>query len=103
MIQFDLILPLHYPDGSSIEPRKFRDLQEVLVSLFGGLAFFPHPQQRPSLDPGERVIFRVTKAKPRPTSELRTLRRLMELIQMKWQNICKRDGVFLVERNIGRL
>jgi hypothetical protein len=43
--EYDLFVPLYFNDGTPVEPRKLRDLQERLLDEFGGLTFFPQPNQ----------------------------------------------------------
>lgn len=40
MLEYELYLPLHYNDGSRIEPDKLQDLKKRLVAEFGGLTHF---------------------------------------------------------------
>ena len=107
MIQFDVFLPLNYTDGSPIEPRKFLDLQQLFASQFGGLIFLPHTDERFSnrddvIYPGDMVIYQSPTAKLQSKRRLMLLRRLMELIEMKWKNKLGQENVFIVERDIER-
>jgi hypothetical protein len=43
--EYDLFVPLYYNDGRQIEPQKFQDLQTQLLDQFGGLTFFPQPNE----------------------------------------------------------
>jgi hypothetical protein len=43
--EYDIFVPLTYNDGSPVEPRKFQALQQKLVDQFGGLTFFPQPNE----------------------------------------------------------
>jgi hypothetical protein len=43
--EYDLFVPLYYNDGRQIEPQKFQDLQQRLLAQFGGLTFFPQPNE----------------------------------------------------------
>jgi len=43
--EYDLFIPLYYNDGRPIEPQKFQDLQQQLLDQFGGLTFFPQPNE----------------------------------------------------------
>ena len=45
MKEYDLYVPLAYNDGRPIEGRKLVRLRERLLAEFGGLAFFPQPNQ----------------------------------------------------------
>src|ERR687896_1969661 len=43
--EYDLFVPLYYNDGRHVEPQKFQDLQQRLLAQFGGLTFFPQPNE----------------------------------------------------------
>src|SRR5437870_7024329 len=43
--EYDLFIPLFYNDGRPIEATKFQALQKWLLEQFGGLTFFPQPNQ----------------------------------------------------------
>jgi hypothetical protein len=43
--EYDLFLPLFYNDAKPIEATKFQALQKRLLDQFGGLTFFPQPNQ----------------------------------------------------------
>ena len=45
MKEYDLFIPLYYNDGRQIEPQKFQDVQTQLLAQFGGLTFFPQPNE----------------------------------------------------------
>ena len=45
MHEYDLFIPLFYNDGRPIEATKFQALQKRLLEQFGGLTFFPQPNQ----------------------------------------------------------
>lgn len=45
MKEYDIFVPLYYNDGKPVEPAKFQDLQARLLELFGGLTYFPQPNQ----------------------------------------------------------
>ena len=45
MKEYDLFVPLYYNDGRAVEPQKFQELQGLLLDHFGGLTFFPQPNQ----------------------------------------------------------
>ena len=38
-------MPLHFNDGRPVDPEKFQELQESVLSQFGGLTFFPQPNK----------------------------------------------------------
>jgi hypothetical protein len=43
--EYDIFLPLRYNDGSPVEAEKFQQLQAELLERFGGLTYFPQPNQ----------------------------------------------------------
>jgi hypothetical protein len=43
--EYDIYIPLKYNDGTPVEPRKFQHLQRLLLDRFGGLTFFPQPNE----------------------------------------------------------
>ena len=43
--EYDLYVPLAYNDGRPVEGRKLVRLRERLLAEFGGLTFFPQPNQ----------------------------------------------------------
>ena len=45
MKEYDIFVPLYRNDGSPVEAEKFQKLQEVLLNRFGGLTFFPQPNE----------------------------------------------------------
>jgi hypothetical protein len=68
--EYDLFLPLTYNDGSPIESKRFQNLQEQLLAEFGGVTFFPQPneglwQLGEVVYKDEIVIYRVLATKPR--------------------------------------
>ena len=43
--EYDLFVPLYFNDGTPIEPRRFQDLQRLLLDRFDGVTFFPQPNE----------------------------------------------------------
>lgn len=41
MLRYEISVPLKYNDGNDIEPQKFYETKEELVSRFGGLSIIP--------------------------------------------------------------
>ena len=73
--EYDLFVPLYYNDGTPIEPRKFRDLQNRLLDHFDGLTYFPQPNEGFWRMAGvtyrdEIIIFRVLASKVRSARRL---------------------------------
>lgn len=43
--EYDLFVPLHYNDGTPIEPEKIARLKQRLIERFGGLTHFPQSNE----------------------------------------------------------
>jgi len=43
--EYDLFIPLYVNDGRPVEPQQFQALQQQLLDQFGGLTFFPQPNE----------------------------------------------------------
>ena len=102
MKEYDLFIPLYYNDGRPIEPQKFQDLQQQLLDQFGGLTFFPQPNEGFWTMAGvtyrdEIVIYRVITSNER--EERRFLSDLKEWIKEELQQ----EEVLIVERNVETL
>lgn len=70
MKEYDLYVPLAYNDGRPVEGRKLVRLRERLLAEFGGLTFFPQPNQGFWTFGGttyrdDIVIYRVISGKPK--------------------------------------
>jgi len=97
--EYDLYIPLKYNDGSPVEPRALRDLQRTLVAQFGGLTFFPQPNQGFWIAGGVTfrdaiVIYRVVAEKAR------TARRFLRRLKEKLKRSLKQEEIFIVERDV---
>jgi hypothetical protein len=100
--EYDIFIPLYYNDGSPIEPTKFQALQVRLLDEFGGLTFFPQPNQGfwkmgDVTYRDEIVIYRVLASKPRAAR--RSLTRLKEELKRD----LRQEEILIVERTVGRL
>ncbi len=70
MKEYDIFVPLTYNDGKQIEVAKLRRLQNSLIEEFGGLTFFPQPNEGFWHHGGvtyrdEIIIFRVLSSQTR--------------------------------------
>jgi hypothetical protein len=97
--EYDLFVPLKYNDGSPVEGRIFQELQQTLVAQFGGLTFFPQPNQGfwtvgDVTYRDEIVIFRFLTTKPR------VARPFLETLKEKLKRILKQEEIFIVERDV---
>ena len=99
MKEYDLFVPLKYNDGSPIKSRFFHSLQQVLLTQFGGLTFFPQPNHGFWTVGGvtyrdEIVIYRVV------TTKGRKARRFLEQRKTKLKMVLEQEEIFIVERDV---
>lgn len=102
MKEYDLFLPLYYNDGKPIEARKFQEVQEQLLEQFGGLTFFPQPNEGFWTMAGityrdEIVIYRVLAAKTR------TARKYLAELKSKLKQDFRQEEILIVERDVETL
>src|SRR3989442_13721696 len=95
--EYDLFIPLFYNDGRPIEASKFQALQKRLLEQFGGLTFFPQPNQGlwkmgAVVYRDEIVIYRVLA--PRPRIPRKFLARLKEDLRKSF----RQEEILIVER-----
>ena len=102
MKEYDLFIPLYYNDGRPIEPRKFQDLQQRLLNRFGGLTFFPQPNEGFWTMAGvtyrdEIVIYRVI------TSDEQEARRFLSDLKEWHKEELRQEEILIVARNVETL
>jgi hypothetical protein len=95
--EYDLFLPLRYNDGSPVEPRRFQAVQRLLLEQFGGLTFFPQPNEGlwkigTVTYRDEIVIYRVL------SSNAPRARRFMRRLKEKLKRDFKQEEILIVER-----
>jgi hypothetical protein len=100
--EYDIYLPLKYNDGTTIEPRKFQDLQQRLLDVFGGVTFFPQPNEGlwrmgAVVYQDEIVIYRVLSDKPRKA------RRFLFKLKERLKKTFRQEEILIVERDVKRL
>jgi hypothetical protein len=100
--EYDIFLPLFYNDGTPIEDEKFRHLQTQLFRQFGGLTYFPQPNEGLWESGGvtyhdEIVIYRVIAKTARAAR--RFLRELKKELLLELQQ----EEILIVERDVRRL
>ena len=100
MQEYDIFIPLFYNDGTPIESVKFQNLQTLLLDQFGGLTFFPQPNQGfwkmgDVTYRNEIVVYRVLAAKPR------TARRFLTRLKEDLKRSLRQEEIFIVERTVG--
>jgi hypothetical protein len=100
--EYDIFVPLYFNDGSAVEAEKFQELQEVLLSHFAGLTFFPQPNKGFWRMAGvtyrdEIVIYRVigsSSAEARPF-----LKKLKERLKADFAQ----EEILIIERDVQTL
>ena len=102
MKEYDLFIPLYYNDGRPIEPQKFQDLQQQLLDQFGGLTFFPQPNEGFWTMAGVTyrdaiVIYRVI------TSDEQAARQLLSDLKERLKEELRQEDILVVERNVETL
>lgn len=94
----DLYVPLAYNDGRPIEGRKLVRLRERLLAEFGGLTFFPQPNQGFWTFGGityhdNIVIYRVITAKPK------VARRFFAQLKADLKRDLRQEEILIVEKD----
>lgn len=102
MKEYDPFIPLYYNDGTPIEARKLRDLQDRLLDRFDGLTFFPQPNAGFWRVGGvtyrdEILIFRVL------SSRVRAGRRFLARLKGELKKDLKQEEILIVERDVRTL
>jgi hypothetical protein len=100
--EYDLFVPLYYNDGRQIEPQKFQDLQTQLLDQFGGLTFFPQPNEGFWTMAGityrdEIVIYRVI------TSDEQVARSFLFEFKERLKAMFEQEEILIVERDVDML
>jgi hypothetical protein len=100
--EYDLFIPLFYNDGSPVERKKLRELQQRLLEQFDGLPFFPQPNQgfwkmgdvtyRDAI-----VIYRVL------ASKVRKARGFLTNLKEELKRDLKQEEILIVERDVRTL
>ncbi|HEX4589714.1 MAG TPA: hypothetical protein VH120_07280 [Gemmataceae bacterium] len=102
MKEYELYLPLTYNDGSPVEDAKIERVGEQLQEEFGGVTFFPQPNQGRWLMGGvtfrdQIVIFRVR------TGRVRTARRYFKKLIRDLKSELNQEEILVVEKDAERL
>jgi len=92
-------LPLRYNDGGPVEAGKFQEVQKRLLKQFGGVTFFPQPNegQRQLGDvvyKDEIVVYRALSAIPRKARAF--FRGLKETLKQEF----RMEDILIVERDV---
>jgi hypothetical protein len=99
---YDIYLPLRYNDGTPVEARKFRSLQQRLLEQFGGVTFFPQPNEGlwrigDIVYRDEIVVYRVL------TRKARKARRFLTQIKEELKKSFRQEEILIVERGVETL
>jgi hypothetical protein len=102
MKEYDLLIPLYYNDGSSIEPTKFQALHWRLLQQFEGLTYFPQPNQGFWKVAGvtyrdEIVIYRVL------SSQVGRARRFLARLKEQLKEELEQEEILIIERDVRTL
>jgi hypothetical protein len=89
-------------DGRQVEPQKFQALQQQLLDQFGGLTFFPQPNEGFWTVAGITyrdaiVIYRVI------TSEAQEARRFLSTLKEQLKEALQQEEILIVERDVETL
>ena len=100
--EYDLFVPLYYNDGRHAEPQKFQGLQQQHLDHFGGLTFFPQPNEGFWTVAGITyrdaiVIYRVI------TSDEQAARQLLSDLKERLKAELRQENILIVERSVETL
>jgi hypothetical protein len=98
----DLYVPLTYNDGSPIEAKTIKRIGEGLLEQFGGVTFFPQPNEGlwrmgPVTFRDQIVIFRVLSA------NVRIARRFFKTLKQELKTELEQEEILVVEREVEAL
>jgi len=100
--EYEVYVPVHYNDGTPIEPRKIESIGERLLRQFGGLTYFPQENQGVWKMGGvtfrdKIVLFRVLTDKPKRAEQF--LRKLKADLKRE----LKQEQILIVSREVGKV
>jgi hypothetical protein len=100
--EYDIFLPLRYNDGRHIESGKFQQLQQLLLTQFDGLTYFPQANQGfwklgDVTYHDEIVIIRVL------TSDSPRARRVLRELKERLKTDFDQEEILIVERDVNAL
>jgi hypothetical protein len=100
--EYDIFVPLYLNDGCPVEADKFQELQETLLSQFGGLTFFPQPNRgfwrmAEITYRDEIVIYRVIG------SDAEGSREFLEKLKQRLKVDFEQEEILIVERDVRTL
>lgn len=102
MKEYEIFLPLYHNDGTPIDTAFIPALRVRLLEQFGGVTFFPQPNEGYWRMGGvtyrdQIVIFRVI------ASNQRTARRFLRLLKEELKRDLEQEEILIIERDVGAL
>ena len=102
MKEYDLYVPLYYNDGSPVETRKLVWLRDRLIEKFGGLTYFPQPNEGfwkmgDITYQDQIVIYRVV------ASNARTARTFFRQLKEELKAELDQEEILIIERDVETL
>jgi hypothetical protein len=100
--EYDPYVPLTYNDGTPIEPKTIEQIGQGLLEQFGGVTFFPQPNEGFWQMGGvtfrdQIVIFRVLSA------NARRARRYFRTLKRELKTRLEQEEILVVERDVETL
>jgi hypothetical protein len=99
--EYDVYLPLNYNDGTPVEARKFQELQQRLLAQFGGVTYFPQPNEGlwrfGDVVYKDEIVYRVLARKNR------TARKFLSQLKEELKASFRQEEVLIVERDVETL
>jgi hypothetical protein len=100
--EYDLYLPLTYNDGNPIEAKKFQAVQQELLDEFGGVTYFPQPNE--GLWRMGNVVYRDAIVVYRVLAEKRRkARRFFTRLKDRLKKSFQQEEILIVERDVETL
>jgi hypothetical protein len=97
--EYDLFILLYCNDGKAVDPQKFQALQQQVLDQFGGLPFFPQPNEGFWTVAGVTyrdaiVIYRVL------TSDAQEARQFLSALKERLKEELYQEDILIVERDV---
>jgi hypothetical protein len=100
--EYDLYVPLTFNDGTAIEAKTIERIGQRLLSQFGGVTFFPQPNEGlwrmgTVTFRDQIVIFRVLSA------NVRDARRFFRTLKLELKTELEQEEILVVEKDVETL
>jgi hypothetical protein len=100
--EYDIFVPLNYNDGSPIETKKIRHIQQILLERFKGLTDLSEPSEgywkmADVTHKDEIVIYRVLAAKTAAA------RKFLKSFKEQLKKDLKQEEILIIERDVRAL